>query len=157
HRILSTAKSLFYPERSYPHIFDLLGDSAELEAFRLWLPNGRVDQKRQDALLMLRTMPEFLASTAERKRTSYHFELTNHWENFQRFADSSKRSGHDALVLEQLRRDPVLLARSTEGALSWCLAVRGAWRQRMQVDAAAIMRQSAELCGAHGLTTPEEV
>src|SRR5579871_1639739 len=57
------AKSLFFPHRAWPAILDGAQDVAATERARLrsWLPRGRVDQKREDALAMLRAMQETLA------------------------------------------------------------------------------------------------
>ena len=54
------AKRLFYPERSYMWILKQAAHqespAAELQALSDWLPHGQVEQKRQDALAMLRRM-----------------------------------------------------------------------------------------------------
>ncbi|MFP2933752.1 TfuA-like protein, partial [Pyxidicoccus sp. 3LG] len=54
------AKALFYVDRTWPRV---LAEGAraglpasELEALKAWLPSGRVDVKRADALALLRTM-----------------------------------------------------------------------------------------------------
>ena len=57
-----------------------LADS-ELSALRDWLPAGRVDQKRLDALAMLAAMQEALAA-GEAKRPAFHFEWTYLWDQF---------------------------------------------------------------------------
>ncbi len=54
-RVLNTARAIFYKERTWPDILDAArreaGDSdAALAALRAWLPAGRVDIKRLDAL-----------------------------------------------------------------------------------------------------------
>jgi hypothetical protein len=52
--LVATARSLFYPDRSWPRV---LGSTDappdELDAVAAWLPAGRIDQKRADALAML--------------------------------------------------------------------------------------------------------
>lgn len=96
------AKARFYRERGYRQ---LLVDAAreglapaELEALETFLPEGRVDQKRQDALALLRLMRARLASGLEPKRVRYHFPHTDAWEFIRRNArerrvESSTRSG----------------------------------------------------------------
>lgn len=77
------AKGLYYPERAYPAILALAREDVpgtELERFRAWLPRGRVNQKREDALAMLRTMREELASHTEPKKVAYAFSRTDAWE-----------------------------------------------------------------------------
>src|SRR6266568_6283294 len=52
------AKSLFFPHRTWHAILGGAHGLAEAELARLrsWLPHGRVDQKREDALAMLAAM-----------------------------------------------------------------------------------------------------
>lgn len=52
--LLAAARSLFYPDRAWPRVLrstDAPPD--ELDALAAWLPAGRIDQKRADALAML--------------------------------------------------------------------------------------------------------
>ncbi len=79
-----TAKQLSYRERSYANVMRLgraanLADE-ELDRLRDWLPNGRVDQKREDALLMLRTMRNHVRAGVTPKEVGFHFEHTAVWE-----------------------------------------------------------------------------
>jgi len=79
------AKDLFYPDRAYSAILrraadDPSVDAHELRTFEAWLPTGRIDQKRLDALAMLRTMREHVASDPPKKRVRYTFERTVWWE-----------------------------------------------------------------------------
>jgi hypothetical protein len=59
-------KAEFYPLRSYPLMLRLgrqVGlPTAELDALATWLPAHRVDQKRADAIAMLRVMADDLAA-----------------------------------------------------------------------------------------------
>jgi hypothetical protein len=55
--VIQTARSLFYPDRVWEHLLDRLPcREDQLDAFRTWLPRGRVDQKRADAVGMLQRM-----------------------------------------------------------------------------------------------------
>jgi hypothetical protein len=159
-----TAKELFYPERSYARILELAAargaPPAELEAFRRWLPEGAVNQKRGDALAMLRAMREFLATDPGPKCVSYVFEDTMHWEVLRRSAGEvmpEPQSGADALVLDQLRRDPEALERARAGALGWWLAAGRARREGYSIDAVARLDQAAEFCRVHGLSGSADV
>ena len=62
-------KDLFYPDRTYPRILEVAAKAevpeAELRAFREWLPRGEVNQKRTDALAMLRSMRQRLADNLQ--------------------------------------------------------------------------------------------
>jgi hypothetical protein len=79
------AKDLYYPERSYPALLagaNTLGiPGGELARFRDWLATGRLDQKRADALAMLRR----LAAERDRRlhepaRAGFEFQHTVFWE-----------------------------------------------------------------------------
>ena len=79
------AKSLYFGERNWPVLLDGaaaqgVGES-EAAALRDWLPAGRVDQKRLDALAMLAAMREAPAP-GEPARPAFHFEWTYLWDQF---------------------------------------------------------------------------
>ncbi|OJT22658.1 tfuA protein [Archangium sp. Cb G35] len=78
------AKGLYYPERGYPHLLAQAAHqgvpSPELERLRAWLPQGRVNQKREDALAMLRTMSAELTRRPGPKKVSYWLSRTDAWE-----------------------------------------------------------------------------
>ena len=157
-RLRQIAKELFYPERSYAHILALAAAKgaplSQLDAFRRWLPQGAVNQKRADALLMLRTMRDFLETNPEPKQVSWTLEETDHWDLLKRRSGEIQLDPHggpDTMVLEELRRDPEALARASTAALGWWLAAEFARREGQSVDAAALLHHSAEFCRAHGL------
>jgi hypothetical protein len=79
------AKQLFYPERVYPRILAVGRENglpdAELSALARWLPANKVDQKRQDALAMLRRIEAFFAGDPAPKSVSYRFQHTDMWES----------------------------------------------------------------------------
>lgn len=84
------AKNLPYRDRTYAATLELGRQSdlqgEELDAFQIWIPGGRVDQKREDALLMLRVMRNRLRRRAEPKSVGFHFEQTTLWERATRLA-----------------------------------------------------------------------
>jgi hypothetical protein len=158
------AKDLFYPERSYARILELAAAEdaplVQLEAFRHWLPQGAVNQKREDALLMLRSMRDFLESNPEPKRVSWTLEETDHWEVLKRWSGEMQldpSGGPDSLVLNELRRDPQALARASNAALGWWLASESARREGQTVDAGTLLDHSAEFCQAHSLSDASDV
>lgn len=79
------AKDLGYPERSYARVLELASQSglpaSELEVFRSWLPEGKVDQKREDALEMLREMRTAISNGLKPKVVDYKFENTVVWKS----------------------------------------------------------------------------
>ncbi|MBN8227552.1 hypothetical protein JYK02_08535 [Corallococcus macrosporus] len=82
------AKGLHYPERGYPALLTLAVQAGvpahELEGLRAWLPHGRVQQKRTDALAMLRCMREELACNPPPKTVAYSLSWTDAWNEAQR-------------------------------------------------------------------------
>ena len=157
---LAIAKNLFYAERSYASVLGIAAgevDAIDLRRFRDWLPSNRIDQKRLDATAMLREMRRFLEPGLEPMRVGFAFEESLHWEAMRLDLHAGARSEPDAIVLEALRRDPARLARAIEGALGWWLAARRAWREGHVPAAADVMKSSAALCRAHGLSTPQDV
>ena len=78
------AKNLSYRDRTYAATLKrgrrsgLPGE--ELDEFEIWLPGGRVDQKREDALLMLRVVRDHLQGAPVPRPAVFHFEHTTLWE-----------------------------------------------------------------------------
>ena len=83
-RLLGIAKASFFPERSFAHLLERGRaeelPEAELDALERWLPSGRVNLKRADAITMLETMREFLAGNPPPARATFAFERTTLWE-----------------------------------------------------------------------------
>lgn len=93
-RLTQIAKSLFYPYRTYDRILDEgRGQLPERELRNLlaWLPGGRVDQKRLDAMAMLDRMREDLRAGLPRKKASFSVENTVFWHRARRAASARPR------------------------------------------------------------------
>jgi hypothetical protein len=107
------AKGLFYPERSWPTLLHQGASAslpeAELAPLQGWLRDGRISQKRLDALAMLRHMREFLAGDPPRKTVRYTFERTVWWEKAAATAGELHAAG-------QAESQAVLLAALVEEA-----------------------------------------
>ncbi len=128
-KLESLAKGLFYPERTYAAILDLAAGrglpARELEKLRAWLPAGRVDQKRADAVAMLRAMREFLAARGSQARPRHPFEHTKFWDRLVRSAGALHAVENGARemvpfesVLDELRLEPdTFLEMHREGLL----------------------------------------
>lgn len=82
------AKDLPYKERTYARVLRIAEEQGlsprEIAAFRSWLPTGRADQKREDAVAMLRTMRAALAGTWMPAQPIFPFERTTMWEKVSR-------------------------------------------------------------------------
>jgi hypothetical protein len=79
----SFGKSLYFPERDWPTLLAAIGKSgiseADLNALLDWLPHGRVDQKRVDALAMLSAITDDLAHP-QSLDPDFAFEWTHFWD-----------------------------------------------------------------------------
>jgi len=134
-RALATfAKGLFFADRNWPAL--LAGEGAhgvglpELAALSEWLPEGRVDQKRLDALEMLAAM-QAPPTAGEPASPAFHFEWTSLWDAFvARFeASASAPSPKDQLILDELRLEGPEAYRQVEAkALLRMVAASGAAR-----------------------------
>lgn len=95
-----SAKALFYADRSWPRLLAQAAsegmESTTLEALRQWLPGGRVDQKREDALAMLRALRQLLATEPAPKRVRFTFAHTDLWESIRLRVDGQVRSQREA-------------------------------------------------------------
>ncbi|HYG87995.1 MAG TPA: TfuA-like protein [Azospirillum sp.] len=84
------AKELPYRERGYGRMLRLaceMGmDARELARFKGWLPTGRVDQKREDAKLLLHTVRRWLGRAPVLPEPRFHFEHTALFERAVREA-----------------------------------------------------------------------
>jgi hypothetical protein len=107
-RLGAIAKALFFPERSYELLLERARAAglpeAQLLALYDWLPTGRVDQKRADALAMLETMRNFLAQDPAPAAAGFAFEHTTLWE--RACAGARPAAVHDSeeiRVLDELR------------------------------------------------------
>lgn len=88
-RLEAIAKALPYKERTYGRLFreaTAAGgvNRAEVEALRAWLPTGRADQKREDAVAMLTAMRAALAGPWTPATVLFPFEHTTLFERAAR-------------------------------------------------------------------------
>ena len=127
------AKSMFFPQRSWEALLEgaaTLGvTESERSALSTWSTNGRVDQKRADALEMLAAMREELLRSNE-MHPKFKFEWTHFWDEFVRRFEA----GHESpgafpqqRVVEELRLEgSEAYARVEAMALLRRVAVTGA-------------------------------
>jgi hypothetical protein len=86
----------------------------ERRRFADWLPAGRVDLKRADALLLLAAVAEALEHPAAPPRVGFRFSDTRHWQRaVARFeAGAAAIAPEAAAVLDELRLDPARYERA---------------------------------------------
>jgi hypothetical protein len=100
-RLIRAGKALFYQERSYERILGETadsGDALDIERLRAWLPRGKVDQKRTDAILMLQVLQ---AAKPMDGRVCYTLAESTLWERTKAALDVDRSP--PAPELEELR------------------------------------------------------
>ena len=120
------AKAQFYQARTWETVLAAAEDD-DLSAFRDWLPGGKVDQKRADALAMVDAMARFLETDTPPLAVSYSFEETEMWANAPWLTEAGnlgRTSAADGAgrILDELRLDGEAYRRVAERALLRALA-----------------------------------
>lgn len=160
------AKRLFYPDRNYPA---LLAEAVragvptkEVEALRAWLPQGRINQKRADALAMLRRMREDLATSPRAKQVRYTFEHTDSWEAVRQQASQLRLEGtqrHGPVLqealLEELRVSGTF-TRARHAALARILSLLQANHLGRRVGVEVLQETIDTFRREHGLFQPAD-
>ena len=165
-RLIGLAKDLFYPERSYPRLLQLAaedpGTAAACQPLKRWLATGQVDQKRLDALALLRHLRAWLETDPSSKEVRYPFHHTTFWEELRlQHLDASLDAEPgvetrlpDAVSEElRLRGEPYL--RDVESAFSRFLAGELAARLGLKVGRAEVAAAEEALRHRHGLEAEE--
>jgi hypothetical protein len=147
-------KELFYPDRSYALILRCAFESGlpkgPLTGLRRWLPCGQVNQKREDALSMLRLMSRRLAQGFDPKTVSYSFQHTAMWESAWRQCGELRfdLNSHPSAVvldsiLDELRLEGDRYKQHSLAALERFFAIREA--DRLGIVVTNQCRNEAEL------------
>jgi hypothetical protein len=150
------AKGLHFPERNWAALLDEASgaDRAALDGLRGWLPQGRVDQKRADALEMIAAMEEALAQP-EPPTVSFRFEWTHLWDEMIARAETGgpgSEAAQDAAVLEELRLEsPDTYGRAHDRALARLLGGPAAARLGISVPHEALAATLRRLRAERGL------
>lgn len=136
-RLLSIAKSLHFPQRDYERILGIAaeeGGGSDIEALRCWLPTGRLDIKREDALAMLQSIVELLARPSEPKVTNFPFAHTDTWERMIRRMEPASNDTVQDDLLTELRLNPMAYDQVMGLAMARALALREADRHGVTAD-----------------------
>jgi hypothetical protein len=126
-------KSLFFPQRSWEALLEGAAAQGLTETERMalndWLPRGRIDQKRADALEMLTAMAE-AAIAPGAASAKFNFEWTYFWDEFVRRVDTvldGSGSSEQQRIVDELRlAGPEAYQRIEDMALLRMIATRGA-------------------------------
>ena len=162
------AKDLFYPDRAYATLLRRSAETAvpqaELSSLEAWLPTGRIDQKRQDALAMLTAMRAHVSSNPPPKRVRYTFERTVWWEHATITAGelhADNVGSGEAILLETLLEEAQLdgesYAQAYAAALLRHLAVRYANEANAAPGGAFQQATADRFRRRHGLLRADEV
>src|SRR5262249_53144395 len=162
--LVRIGKALFYPDRAYESLLARAAEEglppSELHALRDWLPAGRIDQKREDALATLAAMREFLDTDPPPARVDYVFEPSEMWDRAALTslppelapADEAPKLSIDA-VLDEVRLDGLAYAKARRAGLLRFLALEAGDRRRAPLsdearrDAATLLRRRLGLFG----------
>jgi hypothetical protein len=82
-RLTAAAKALFYKDRTWRAVLDAAVASdgeAALFRFRAWLPDGRLDQKRHDALAAVEAITAHLVANVPPLKVDYELADTAAWQ-----------------------------------------------------------------------------
>ena len=160
--LVARIKSTFYAERALVAALDRADEEHEL--LRAWLPGGRVERKREDALELLRAIRRDLDDGLEPFRPTWTLQRTRYWEEARRSVEvaGSDEPGPTAdaaldAVLDEVRLDPDAYKRLAERSLLTALARNAA--ASFGVDASSWAREAAleEERRARGLLEPEDL
>jgi hypothetical protein len=88
--LTAIAKALFYKERTYQTVLNIASasglEAAALVRFSHWLPTGRVDQKRADAIALLDAIAAHMAAGTPPLQIDYTLADTAAWQTAKRAA-----------------------------------------------------------------------
>jgi len=158
----SIAKALFYPDRRYARVVQDAREvglpPAELAALEAWLPVGRASLKREDALAMLRTIRDRLASGLAPKAVRYAFENSSMWEAAWRLAGESDESDVILLdsVLDELRLEGEAYLRVQQAALTRVLAIKHSYVQGLAQGGPQRVFAERRLWSRHNVTNADD-
>jgi hypothetical protein len=138
--LVRVGKRLNFRERSYPLLLSNGrhgGLSAEeLDRFEQWLPTGRVEQKRADAVELLSELARWQTQPPPPCQPNFWFSQTDAWESARTTLDREKEgapgsAGADPSLLEELAvagRWAAVLAAALERALALRMAEASGYR-----------------------------
>jgi hypothetical protein len=162
-RLIAVARDLSYPERTWPAVLAAARAATEdpraLDALEQWLPRGRVDQKRRDALALIEAMRVARAEHPGPRKVDFAFQHTSTWDHALHHlrADRSEVGagpGASALLDElRLLGDEQLYTLAVHGALLRGLAEEIAERHGLEVGPELVQRTATHFRRMHGLHT----
>jgi hypothetical protein len=165
-KLITIAKTLYYPQRAYPVILQQaqVNGLPELDKLRAWLPENRVEQKRDDAVTMLRVMRDRFSDTVPPKRVKYSFQNTQMWQTairqagvLQLDADNQANALRLELLLDELRLEGESYQQHYRGALARLLAINQAAAFDIPITTEVLQETANRFRLEHGLYAPDSV
>jgi hypothetical protein len=165
-RIAAIAKARFYQERTWTSVLEESTETLPrktIDRFAAWLPSGRVDRKREDALELLRAVDDFVRRGERQPPASFSFEWTETWANAPWLnADASRPpdwgdGGEEAAILDELRLDGEAYQRVRRAALLRVLAREEATRNGQTPDRKEVARTATRFRSPRGLARQSDV
>ena len=112
--LINLAKGEFYPNRNWKELL-ISGKKnglldTQLSAIEGWLPENRLDQKREDAITMFAAISSFISRGSHSDVSKFNFEWTVMWDKAVRSASTAKSpienpSNIDSWIVDELRLD----------------------------------------------------
>lgn len=124
--LLKLAKNTFYKQRSWNRLLlnvdELFGEPSISEKFTLWLSQHKVDQKRADAVSMLKLMNDDTLNDSAYSAKRYYFQWTSVWDvafrDHQQLQLTLQTLDEiDQIVIDQLRLNPDVYQQYSDKAL----------------------------------------
>jgi hypothetical protein len=126
-RLEQIAKGLFYPERTYAHVFqratEEIRNVSDIRRARDFVESNRVDCKRADAVAGLQALGECCNSALPPPEPAFAFARTQAWHELVQYADSqSKLAVEDDSLAERVAEEVRLSGAYGRGFLDAALA-----------------------------------
>ena len=158
-RLTAAAKAQFYQQRSWAGVLATVGDPANAARLSAWLRSGRVDQKREDALLMLKEMEVVLRQGKGPEPVNFSFEWTENWDNApwrSEMQADGRITGEQEAILDELRLNGTYV-QLRKDALLRLLAGGESAAMEAAPDRQAVARAKMEFRSKRGLLRQSDV
>jgi hypothetical protein len=166
--LVEIARSLFYPKRAYAALLAIGAErglpASEVNALRDWLTLNKVNQKRDDAIQMLRKMRDCLGTERSVGAVNFVFERTALWEELARGAGILNPHGEKGaetlaldILVEELQLVPDAWHRHRTAAMTRLLLIEEAQRHGVHVDEDSLVEAVLEFRRKLGLLEPHQL
>jgi hypothetical protein len=157
--LIDIAKEMFYPQRLWESITTTAiqrgASSSSLAAFADWLPGGRVDLKRKDALAMLSNITQTLQDKIPATESLFQFEWTQVWDSVVEENNKLEKTNdiEAGLIIDELRLRNDLYHSTKEQALIRYLVFNDSKHEEIQLGKQCLSDKLCEFRMHHGLMT----